>query len=206
MERLNIPADVAETLREFYTCEMTTVNRQGQPITWPALTAFDEPNGRLILSVSIAFPVKALNARRHPQVSLLYSDATGAGLADPVATLVQGDATVFEATDPLCDEMRLLSKVAERRQPDSSQFTANPVARKLFAWYLFQRMVITITPRRLLVWLHRDFSQAPTIITLAPPDAALDTTLATVAAVAPLGAARPDAAASDTRTEAPDVE
>jgi len=71
--RLNIPAEVAETLREFYTCEVTTVNRQGQPITWPALTAFDEPNGRLILSVSIAFPVKALNARRHPQVALLYS-------------------------------------------------------------------------------------------------------------------------------------
>ena len=42
MARLRILDDIAETLRAFYTCEVTTVNRQGQPITWPALTLFDD--------------------------------------------------------------------------------------------------------------------------------------------------------------------
>ena len=168
--RLRIPDEVAATLREFYTCEVTTVNRQGQPITWPALTYFDEPGGRLILSVSIAFPVKAQNARRHPQVSLLYSDSMGCGLADPVAALVQGEASVVEGVDPLASEMRALAAVAARRQPDSSQFSANPIARRLFAWYLFQRLLITVTPQRLLVWPHRDFSQQPTIIALTPAE------------------------------------
>jgi len=31
--RLRILDDIAETLRAFYTCEVTTVNRQGPPIT-----------------------------------------------------------------------------------------------------------------------------------------------------------------------------
>jgi len=220
--RLRIPDDVAETLRAFYTCEVTTVNRQGQPITWPALTFFDEPNGRLILSVSIAFPVKAQNARRHPQVSLLYSDSTGSGLADPVATLVQGDATVSEGIDPLSYEMRGLAAIAARRQPDSSQFSANPIARRLFAWYLFQRLIITVAPQRLLVWPHRDFSQQPNMIALTPStatDGAAEPTasaeasaeasapaLVMIPTTAPVILASGDAAASASQPEATDVE
>ncbi len=214
MARLRIPDDVAATLRTFYTCEVTTVNRQGQPITWPALTVFDEPNGRLILSVSIAFPVKAQNARRHPQVSLLYSDPTGSQLTDPVAALVQGDAVVTEGIDPLSDEMRALAAAAAKRQPDSGQFSANPIARRLFTWYLFQRLLITVTPRRLLVWPHRDFSHAPIVITLdsssaadMPTDAAEAVALTTAPATTPAPSASAEATASASQhEEAPDVE
>jgi len=49
-----------------------------------------------VIAVSIAFPVKAYNARKHSQVSMLFSDPTGSGLTDPPAVLVQGDAAVAE--------------------------------------------------------------------------------------------------------------
>ncbi|HEV8191722.1 MAG TPA: pyridoxamine 5'-phosphate oxidase family protein [Ktedonobacterales bacterium] len=166
MPELQLPPEVASVLRENYTAEVTTVSRQGQPLSWPALTYFDESNGQLFLTVSIAFPVKAFNARRHPQVSLLYSDPTGSTLADPPAVLVQGTATVAEVLDLGIPQMRALAKLAQVRQPDSRRFSSNRIARRLFAWYLFQRIGITVTPRRLLLWPGRDFSQTPTELLL----------------------------------------
>lgn len=167
MPVLQLPADVADVLRSFYTCEVTTVNRQGQPMTWPTLTYFDEPNGQMFFAVSIAFPVKAQNARRHPQVSLLYSDPTGSQLADPPAVLVQGEAVVADVLDLFEPRWTALTRLATQRQPDSSAFTSNKIARRLFDWYLFKRIGITVTPTRILVWPGRDFSSTPQIVEVA---------------------------------------
>jgi hypothetical protein len=164
MPGLQLPPEVASVLRENYTAEVTTVNRRGQPLSWPSLTYFDEASGQIFLTVSIAFPVKAFNARRHPQVSLLYSDPTGSTLDNPPAVLVQGTATVAEVLDLRIPQMRALAKLAGERQPDSRRFSSNRIARRLFAWYLFQRIGITVTPQRLLVWPGRDFGQMPTEI------------------------------------------
>ncbi|HEX8032326.1 MAG TPA: pyridoxamine 5'-phosphate oxidase family protein [Ktedonobacterales bacterium] len=164
MPALALPPEVADALRGYYTCEMTTVNRQDQPITWPTLPYFYEPDGHIIVTVSIAFPVKAYNARRHPQVSLLYSDPTGSSLTNPPAVLVQGDATVYEALDYLTPPILGLIKASTRRQPDSSRFSSNRYIRGFFEWYLFQRIAIAVQPRRILVWPDRDFTHPPTEI------------------------------------------
>lgn len=166
MPELQLPPEVASVLRDNYTAEVTTVNRQGQPLSWPSVAYFDEANGQIFLTVSIAFPVKAFNARRHPQVSLLYSDPTGSPLDNPPAVLVQGTATVAEVLDLRMPQMRALAELIWKRQPDSRRFSSNRIARRLFAWYLFQRIGITVTPRRLLVWPGRDFSQMPAEIVL----------------------------------------
>ncbi len=161
MPSLQLPSEVADVLRNFYTCEYTTMNRQGQPITWPAVTYFDEGAGNLVSAVSVAFPVKAYNARRHPKVSLLYSDPTGSRLEDPHAVLVQGDATVAEVLEYTPPIIGLFKKV-RKQQPDSARFTSNKLTRNLFVWYLFQRISLVVEPRRILVWPNRDFSQVPT--------------------------------------------
>ncbi len=157
---LELPAGVADVLRRCLTAEVTTVNRTGQPMTWPAVAYFDEDAGRIICAVSIAFPVKAHNARRHPQVSLLYSDPTGSALADPPTVLVQGTAEVAEILDYPPDVIGLFAIVAER-QPDSARFTANRFVRRLFNWYLFQRIAIRITPDRITAWSAGDAAAAP---------------------------------------------
>ena len=159
MPPLHLPADVQAVLTSFFTCEFTTLNRQGDPLTWPTVPYFDVAAGEILVSASIAFPVKALNARRHPRVSMLFSDPTGSGLIDPPAVLVQGDAAVTEALE-WTDRSTVLFKQSVIRQPDSRKFIANRIARRLFTFY-FQRLSIVVTPRRILHWPQRDFSRSP---------------------------------------------
>ncbi len=166
MPALPLPEEVAAVLRGYYTCEVTTVNGKGQPMTWPALAYYDEVSGEIFFTVSIAFPVKAQNARKHSQVSLLYSDPTGSRLDQPPAVLVQGDATVAEILEAT-PQTKALNKLALQRQPDGRRFQASSLSRRLFSWYLFKRIGITVRPKRLTVWPNRDFSQTPTVIEVA---------------------------------------
>lgn len=161
MPTLALPPDVESVFREFFTCEFTTVNTQDEPLTWPILCYYDRPQGRFILTASIAFALKTYNARRHPQVSLLFSDPTGSQLSDPPAVLIQGDTTVSEVVDvPPPAWSGEMFRMSIRRQPDSRKFVASWLARRLFLFY-FQRIAMFVTPRRMLVWPHRDFSLTP---------------------------------------------
>jgi hypothetical protein len=162
MPVLAVPADVEAVFREFRSCEFTTVNKSGQPLTWPTEPYYDASQGRLIVTASIAFPIKTYNARRRPQVALLFSDATGADAINPPAVLVQGDATVAELIDdpPWTYDM---FRESVRRQPRTRQFVRNPLARALFT-FQFQRIAIYVQPRRILVWPGRDFGAAPTVV------------------------------------------
>jgi hypothetical protein len=170
MPGLSVPSEVEAVFREFRTCEFTTVNRAGQPLTWPAEPFYRAEAGELIVTASIAFPVKAYNARRTPKVALLLSDPTGSGLTDPPAVLVQGDATVEELTGdpPWTYEM---FKESVRRQPRTRGFVANPVARSLFE-FQFQRLALHTHPHRILAWPGRDFSRPPTEVLSIPTSAA----------------------------------
>jgi hypothetical protein len=159
MPPLDIPRDVEAVFREFRTCEFTTVNRALQPLTWPTETHFLHDEGQIVVTSSIAFPVKAYNARRYPKVSLLYSDPTGSGVAGAPAVLVQGDTTVRELIDdpPWSFEM---FKESVERQPNTRKFVGNPIAQRMFL-FQYQRLAITVTPRRIRRWPGRDFSLQP---------------------------------------------
>jgi hypothetical protein len=158
-----LPEDVREVLRRVFTCEFSTVNGRGEAVTWPAVPALDEATGRIVCAVSIAYPVKAYNARRHPQVSLLFSDPTGSGLVDPPAVLVQGTCEVEEVLDYPPDIIGLFRTVS-KRQPDSARFTSNPFVRRMFTWYLFQRIALRVTPERITTWPRGDFDAEPRVI------------------------------------------
>lgn len=160
MGMLRLPPEVEAVFREFRTCEFTTVNRQGQPLTWPIEPYYDAPEGRLIVTASIAFPIKAYNARRRPRVAVLFSDPTGAPLIDPPAVLVQGDATVAELDDDPPWSYAMF-KESIHRQPRARSFVSNPLARRLFT-FQFQRLAIFVQPRRILVWPRGDTGQTPT--------------------------------------------
>jgi len=157
-----LPPDVLAALHGYYTCEVATVNRRGEAIAWPAVPYVDPSDGHITCAVSIAYPVKAYNARRHPQVSLLFSEPTGSGLPDAPAVLVQGTAAVAEVLDYPPDIIGLFRAVS-RRQPDSARFTSNRFARGLFTWYLFQRIALRVTPERITVWPGRDFTSEPQV-------------------------------------------
>ncbi|HST03366.1 MAG TPA: pyridoxamine 5'-phosphate oxidase family protein [Chloroflexia bacterium] len=166
MPALLLPPDVTSVLKRFYTCEFTTVNSKQQPLTWPTEPFYHEPEGEIIVTSSIAFPIKAYNARRNPHVALLYSDSTGSGLEDPPAVLVQGTATSVEELTSDPDWSYEMFKESMERQPAYRKFVANSFARSMFT-FQFQRLAIFVHPQRILAWPHNDFTQAPVEIEVA---------------------------------------
>jgi hypothetical protein len=81
------PLDIIEN---YYTCELTTLSRDGSPQTW-LVTRRLLTDGRLLFTTSIGLSQKAFNVRRNPQVSLLFSEPTGSGAADDIVTGMSSD-------------------------------------------------------------------------------------------------------------------
>jgi hypothetical protein len=161
---LLLPDEVAATLREFRTCELTTIGRDGYPSTWPTSASFEPEVGRFVLTTSIAFPQKALNIRRDPRVSMLYSDPTGSSLEAPAAVLVQGDAVCPEEVHSSVRGMeRYWRDTIFRRQPATDPLGRNPFTRKMMDWY-FMRLQIVVAPRVVTWWPAGDFEQEPKVL------------------------------------------
>jgi hypothetical protein len=78
-------AGFIDVIDGYFTCVFTTLSRTGSPQTWP-LAARLLPDGRFLLSTTIGRPQKAFNTRRNPKVSLLFSNPTGSGVANPGAS------------------------------------------------------------------------------------------------------------------------
>lgn len=157
---IDLPTEVEAVFREFRTCEMSTLARDGSPITWPTLPFWRPDEGRFLITTSIGLPHKAFNVRRNPRVSLLFSNPTASGLTEPPAVLVQGDA---EAPDEVTASVRGFEDEVRqvfRRQPASGFYSSNPITRYLFDWY-YMRLTIYVSPRRILWWPAGDFERTP---------------------------------------------
>ncbi len=159
-ETTQLPPEVEAVFLEFRTCEMSTLARDWAPITWPTLPFWYPEEGRFLVTTSIGLPHKAFNVRRNSRVSLLFSDPTASDLQNPPAVLVQGDAVspdeVVTSLQGFEDELRQVL----RRQPAGGFYSSNPVTRYLFDWY-YMRLMIHVTPRRILWWPRGDFGRTP---------------------------------------------
>lgn len=92
MSQLTLPLTLEQVIWEFRTCEFSTIGRDGTPITWPVMPLYQPEQGRFLVTTAAGLAQKALNVRRNPRVSLLFSNPTGSGLDNPPAVLVQGTA------------------------------------------------------------------------------------------------------------------
>jgi hypothetical protein len=159
MASIDLPSEVEAVFREFRTSEFSTIARDGTPITWPTSPRYQAEQARFLVTVSIGLSQKAVNIRRNPHVALLYSNPTGSGLLSPPSVLVQGDAiapdNVVTSLDGLEDYWR---DTIFARQPASAAFSRNALTRKLMDWY-YMRLLIFVSPRRILWWPAGDFSQ-----------------------------------------------
>lgn len=150
-----------DIIDRYFTCEFTTLARDGTPVTWPVSPRL-LADGRFLLTTSIGMPQKAFNIRRNPKVSMLFSEPTGSGVARPGAVLIQGDATAEDrivtdiASDP---ELEALMETVSRRQP-AGAFWSTWLGRRL-GWPYYIRLRIYVTPRRVMFWPDRDFSTEP---------------------------------------------
>jgi hypothetical protein len=158
----SLPPEAQAVLREFRTCEFTTLTKDGTPSTWPVSARYLPDEKRFLLTTSIGYPQKAFNIRRNPRVSLLFSNPTASGLTNPPSVLIQGDAT---AEDKVVTSMNTVNGLRQywretifQRQPATAVISSNPLMRHMMDWY-YMRLIIYVVPRAVYWWPAGDFSQ-----------------------------------------------
>jgi hypothetical protein len=155
-----LPPEVEDVFEEFRTCEMSTLARDGTPITWPTLPFWYSDEKRFTITTSISLAQKALNVRRNPRVSLLFSNPTASGLENPPAVLVQGDAEAPDDIETSVVGFESELRKVYLRQSASRIYGNDPLTRYLMDWY-FMRLMIYVTPHRILWWPGADFWREP---------------------------------------------
>jgi hypothetical protein len=107
-----VPPEVGAVVRDFRSCEFSTLARDGTPVTWPTMPFFEPEQRRFLITSSVGLMQKAVNIRRDPRVAMRFSDPTCSGLVRPPGVLIQGDAEVPEGLadifDPRFDGMARL--------------------------------------------------------------------------------------------------
>jgi hypothetical protein len=145
----SLPPDVQQVFEAFVTTELTTLDRRGQPITWP-VTPYYRAGGECIdVTTGLGYPKKANDAERNSKVALLFSDPTGSGLQRAPMVLVQGTAAVDDH-DLEANRERYVREAAEKLPETSKQLPPEGMQR-FFDWY-FKRIYIHVRPERVYVW------------------------------------------------------
>ena len=156
----SLPDEVQAVFDRFITTEYTTIDRRGQPITWP-VTPYYRP-GDLVLDVTtgLGYPKKANDARANPMVGLLFSDPTGSGLENPPMVFVQGTADVDDR-DLEANRKRYRAESAEKL-PGVQSAQPPGFLQRFFGWY-YTRVYVHVRPERIYVWPDSDVTKEPTL-------------------------------------------
>jgi hypothetical protein len=142
----------------FITTELTTVDRQGQPITWPVTPYYTSGGACVDVTTGLGYPKKANDARANPLVALLFSDPTGSGVEDAPMVLVQGIADVDDR-DLDANRVRYARESAQKLPGIAKLMPPEPLQRFL-GWY-FTRIYIHVRPERVYVWPGGDAGREP---------------------------------------------
>jgi nitroimidazol reductase NimA-like FMN-containing flavoprotein (pyridoxamine 5'-phosphate oxidase superfamily) len=140
-----LPEQVEEVLNAALVAEVTVIDPRGRPVTHPMIPLYD--GEKIWVHSSVLFSKKLQHIRANPKVSLSVSDL-GATHGAPMArrVTVQGDARVID-DDPHSTWERILP-LWTAKEPIVKAFFAKRVALPLF----WERALIEVTPRRVLVW------------------------------------------------------
>jgi hypothetical protein len=154
----SLPQEVREVFQRFVTCEYTTVDARQQPIVWPVTPYYSQGGPTIDLTTGLGYPKKADDAARNPRVSLLFSDATGAGIDSGVRVLVQGKAEVDDR-DLAANRERYWRESWEKL-PGTHDIHPPKLLRGMFDWY-YSRIYVKVRPERVFVWADGDQAKPP---------------------------------------------
>jgi hypothetical protein len=144
-----LPEDVQQVFDRFITTEYTTVDRRGQPITWP-VTPYYKPGDECIdITTGLGYPKKADDAAANPKVALLFSEPNGSGLDSPPTILVQGTAVVDDR-DLEANRERYARESVEKL-PATQSMHPPKFVQKMLDWY-YKRIYVHVRPERVYIW------------------------------------------------------
>jgi hypothetical protein len=152
---------VHDVFQRFVTCELTTIDSKGRPITWPVTPFYRPGDAAIRVTTGLGYPKKANDARRNPKVALLFSDPTGSDLAQAPMVLVQGIAEVDDE-DLAANRERYERDTEAKPTGGREAAPPGPLGRR-FDWY-FTRIYLHVRPERVFVWRAGDASVEPDVV------------------------------------------
>ncbi len=155
-----LPPEVQEVFGRFITTELTTVDSRGQPIAWPVTPYYESGGPTIDITTGVGYPKKAQDARRNPQVSLLFSDPNGSGIESGIRVLVHGTAEVDDR-DLKANRERYRKESLEKL-PAIKKMMPPKAVEGLFSWY-YERIYVKVRPERVFVWPDGDLAAEPTL-------------------------------------------
>jgi hypothetical protein len=157
----SLPQSARDTFSRFVTTEYTTVGARQQPITWPVTPYYTDGGHSIDISTGLGYPKKADDAKRHPSVSLLFSDPTGSELSSPPQVLVQGTAEVDDAN--LEDNRERYWRESNVKLPATRSMHPPKPVRAMLNWY-YTRIYVQVRPERVFVWADGDVTSEPEVL------------------------------------------
>jgi Pyridoxamine 5'-phosphate oxidase len=154
----SLPEAVRSVFERFITTELTTIDRQGQPITWPVTPYYSAGGPCIDVTTGLGYPKKANDARANPLVALLFSDPTGSGLDDPPMVLVQGTAEVDD--HDLEANRDRYARESLQKLPGIRPLTPPRLIQRRLSWY-YTRIYIHVRPERVYAWPGGDPAAEP---------------------------------------------
>jgi general stress protein 26 len=140
-----LPGPVEDLLNVALVAELTVVDDKGRPITYPLIPLYD--GEKIYMTSSVLFARKLEHIKRNPRVSVTISDPIGAPIEPFSRVTIQGDARIVE-DDIHSGWERSVFDLWTAKEP-----IIKDLIKKRFAMPLFwERSVIEITPRRVLLW------------------------------------------------------
>jgi hypothetical protein len=145
---------VTELLDAALVAELTVIRPDGRPMTYPLIPFWD--GERVLMTSSVLFSRKLEYLKANPRVSVSLSDPI-ALLGRTARATIQGDARVVDG-DPHVEWERVMP-LWRVKEPVIDEFLKARIAFPLF----FERAVIEIVPRRVLLWTDGDTSKPPSV-------------------------------------------
>jgi Pyridoxamine 5'-phosphate oxidase len=154
----SLPEEIQRAFSSFITTEYTTVDRRGQPISWPVTPYYGPGDPCIDVTTGLGYPKKAKDASANPKVALLFSDPTGSGATDAPQVLVQGIAEVDD-TDLDANRERYLRESAIKL-PATVKLQPPKALARMFDWY-YTRIYVHVRPERIYAWPAGDATKEP---------------------------------------------
>ena len=152
-----LPAEVEELLEVALVSELTVLDSKGRPVTYPLIPLYD--GTRIYMTSSVLFSKKLEHIKANPRVSVTISDPVAAAIEPFRRATIQGDARVVEDDLHSGWEKKLLG-LWTAKEP-----IIEGLVKKRFAMPLFwERSIIEIEPRRVMIWAGGDTERTPTVV------------------------------------------
>ena len=161
MTATSLPDTVCEVFDRFVTTEYTTIDRRGQPITWPVTPYHHREEGCVDITTGLGYPKKAYDARANPKVSLLFSDPTGAASTTRRWCSCRAWREVDDR-DLEANRERYWEESAAKL-PATKDMHPPKFLRGAFNWY-YARLYVHVRPERVYLWPGGDVSAEPELL------------------------------------------